>query len=248
MFLTNVRDKMLKNGVDIEKFRLFVAALFPPGDCIPQLPTSLTKVFEAITHHGLWDYIHYSPLVRIARNFGAGDPEVEIWIQNYLKDLKAYTIVASIEDCIDSDLDACTDQSRADIAKYDPRYNRPVEWKTDFDDHSLQHLINVWEMFSAQFLLPVSPPTALLDRLRKGCVSVTWLVPSCLIQQLIKGVKVNVTFFQKHRILKVEVEHKVVYEEEETREVSSISMKILTLVNNSPPPPPPPPPFSTLSL
>ena len=64
--LTNVCRRMLQIGVDVEELRLFVVALFPPGDCIPPLPTSVTKVFEAITHHGLWDSLHYSPLVQMA--------------------------------------------------------------------------------------------------------------------------------------------------------------------------------------
>ena len=220
VFLTNVCDKMLKNGVDIEKFWLFIVALFPPGDCIPPLPTNVTKIFEAITHHGLWDSLHYSPLVQIVQKFGADDPEMKAWIQDYKKYLKAYTIVASIDDYIESNLDTCTDQSRVDRAKYDPRYNCPVEWKTDFVDHSLQYLADVWEMFSDRYLLPDSPPTALLDRVRKGCVSVTWLVPSYLIPLLIKRVKIDTEFFQKHCILKVAVRGEVVYDKEVT-EVSS---------------------------
>jgi len=232
VFLTNVCDKMLKNGVDIEKFRLFVVALFPPGDCIPPLPTNLTKIFEAITHHGLWDSLHYSPLVRIVRNFGAGDPEMKAWIQNYKKDLKAYNIVASIEDYIEHNLDTCTDQSRVDCAKYDPRYNCPVEWKTNFVDHSLQFFTDVWEMFSDRYLLPDSPPTALLDRVRKGCVSVTWLVPSYLIPQLIKRTKVDITFFRKHRILKVTVWGKVVYDDE----VAEESARVRPILVNIPTP------------
>ena len=112
---------MLKNGVDIKIFRCFIVAIFPPGDCIPSLPTTLSKVFEAITHHGLWDSLHYSPLVRIVRNFGAGDSEMESWIQNYKKYVKAYSIVTSIEDYIQSNHDTCTDQSQVDSAKYDPR-------------------------------------------------------------------------------------------------------------------------------
>jgi len=223
VFQMNVCNKMLKNGVNTREFRFFVAALFPPGDCIPQSPTNLTEVFEAITHHRLWDCLHYSPLVRIVRNFGASDPEMKAWIQNYKKDLKAYTIVASIEDCIDSNLDTCTDQLRVDCAKYDPRYNCPVEWKTNFVDHSLQHLADVWEMFSDRYLLPDSPPTALLDRVRKGCVSVTWLVPSYLIPQLIKRVKIDTEFFQKHCILKVTVGGEIVYEEEVGKEAIEVS-------------------------
>ena len=157
VFQMNVCNKMLKNGVNTREFRFFVAALFPPGDCIPQSPTDLTEIFEAITHHRLWDSLHYSPLVRIVRKFGASDPEMKAWIRNYKKDLKAYTIVASIEDCIDSSLDTCTDQLRVDCAKYDPRYNCPVEWKTNFVNHSLQDLADVWEMFSDRYLLPDSP-------------------------------------------------------------------------------------------
>ena len=229
-FLINVCNRMLKKRVNIKTFRLFVVALFPPGDCIPPLPTNLTKVFEAITHHGLWDYIHYSPLVRIVQTFCASDRKMEAWIRDYKKDLKAYTIVASIEDRIDSILD---DQSRVDSAKYDPRYNCPVEWKTNFIDHSLQHLTDVWEMFSDQYLVPDSPPTALLDCVRRGCLSVTWLVPSYLIRQLVKTAKSDTNFFHKHHILKVTVGGEVVYEEqvaEATIAVSSIYSSLPTTI------------------
>ena len=214
---------MSNNRVDVEEFLIFVTALFPPGDCIPPSPTNLSKVFEAITRHGLWDNFHYSPLVRIVNKFGAADPEMEAWIKNYKKDLKAYTIVASIEDFIESDLDTCTDQSQEDRAKHDPCHNCPVEWKTDFVDHSLQHLMNVWEMFSDRYLVPDSPPTALLDRVRKGCVSVTWLVPSYLIPRLVERVEIDAEFFQTFRILKVTVRGWTVYEK--TTHVSSIFIK-----------------------
>ena len=227
-FLMNVRDKMMKNGVDVEKFWLFVVALFPPGDCIPPLPTNLSKIFEAITHHGLWDSLHYSPLVRIVRNFGGSDPEMKVWIENYKKDLRSYTLLTKIEDYIVSELVTSAEPPPTKKAKYDPRYCCPVEWKTDFDDHSLHYLAEVWEMFSDRFLLPDSPPTALLDRVRIGCVSVVWLVPSYLIPQLLKRVKVDTNFFQKHHILKVTVGGDVVYEEEvakETTEVSSMYTK-----------------------
>ena len=49
---------------------------FPPGDFIPPAPASLIEIFEANTHHGLWNYFHYSPLVQIAKKYGAGDSEL----------------------------------------------------------------------------------------------------------------------------------------------------------------------------
>jgi len=216
---------MIRNGVNIKEFLLFVSTLFPPGDCIPQSPTNLTEIFDATTRHGLWDSLHYSPLVQIVQKFCAGDPEMKAWIQKYKKDLKAYTTLASIEDYINSDLDTCTDQPQVDSAKYDSRYNRPVEWKTEFTEHSLQHLMDVWEMFSAQYLVPDSPPTALLDRVRRGCLLVTWLIPSYLISQLVKRVEADTKFFQEHHILKMTVNGEVVYNKElagESTEVSSV--------------------------
>jgi len=223
VFLMNVCDKMLKNGVDIKKFRLFVVALFPPGDCIPPLPTDLSKIFEAITHHGLWDSFHYTPLMQIIRNFGAGDPEMKAWIKNYKKDMRSYTLLTKIEDYIVSEIVTFAEPPPAKKAKYDPRYCCPVEWKTEFDDSTLRYLTDVWEMFSDRYLLPDSPPSALLDRVRSGCVSVVWLIPSHLIPQLLKRVQVDTNFFQKHRILKVTVGDDIVYEEKVAKEITEVS-------------------------
>ena len=223
IFLTKVRDKMLKNGVDIEKFWFFVVALFPPGDCIPPLPTNLSKIFEAITHHGLWDSLHYSPLFRIIQNFGAGDPEMKAWIENYKKDMRSYTLLTKIEDYIVSELVTSAKPPPAKKAKYDSRYYFPVEWKTELDDSTLRYLTEVWKMFSDRYLLPDSPPSALLDRVRSGCVSVVWLIPSYLIPQLLKRVQVDTNFFQKHRILKVTVGGDIVYEEEVAKEITEVS-------------------------
>ena len=221
-FQTKVRDKLFKNGVSAEQIRQFVKIQFHPGDCIPPSPASLTEIFEAITYHRLWDYFHYSPLVHIAEKFGAGDSEIESWIQTYKKDLKSYSLVATVEEYIEADLDTA-DPRPAKRAKHDPHYCTPVEWKTNWIDHSLQYLTYVWELFSSHYLVPDSPPTAILDRVRAGCFSVTWLVPSGLIPSLIERAKIDTDFFQKHHILQVTVGDQCVYEEvtEDNTSVSS---------------------------
>ena len=223
-FQTKACVKLEEIGVNIGEFRLFVTSQFSPGHFIPSLPTSLKEVFEEITHHEMWDYYHYSPLVRIIRKFGDGNPEMEALIQKYRKDLKSYTLVTTIEDCIEAEFNADTDPPPAMRTKYDPLYLSRVEWKTDFIDHSLKYLTDVWEMFSSHYLVPESPPTALLDRVRTGCVSTTWLVPSSLIPHLIKTAKIDTAFFQKHRILKVMVDDQCVYEEEISKDITSVSI------------------------
>ena len=164
-FQTKVCDKLLKNGVDTELFRLFVISRFPPGDCIPPPPAGLVEIFNAINNHGLWDYYHYSPLVQIVMKFGADDPEMLGWVETYKKDLKAYCLLTTVEDYFEADLDIA-DPPPATRAKYDPH---PVKWvESEQIDHSLQYLTEVWEMFSCHYLLPDSPPTALVDHIRKA--------------------------------------------------------------------------------
>ena len=222
-FQENVCIKLIRNGVDVNKLRLFLANQFPPGDCIPPPPAGLRETFEAVTYHGLWDFFHFSPLVRIAKTFCDGDLEISHWVATYKKDLKAYSLVTTVEDYIEADLNI-TDPPPAMKAKYDCCYYCPVEWKTEFIDHSLEYLTEVWEMFSAHYLVPDSPPTALLDRIRRGCFLITWLVPSHLIKPLIRRVKVDTNFFRQHHILKVTVGEECVFEElpEENKSVKSL--------------------------
>ena len=221
-FQRKVCSKLVKNGVDAEEVRLFVTNQFPPGDCIPPPPANLTEMFKAITQHGLWDYFHYSPLVRITKAFAAGDHEMEGWVQTYKQDLKAHSLVTTVEDYIEADLDI-VDSPPTKRAKYDPHYCTPVEWKMNFPvNHSLQYVTEVWELFSSHYLVPDSPPTALLDRVRRGCFLLTWRIPSGLIPLLIERAKLDTGFFQQYHILKVTVESKCIYEEV-TKESTSVS-------------------------
>ena len=226
-FQRKVCTKLSKNEVDIDQVLLFAKSRFSPGDFIPQPPTTLNKIFDSITGHGLWNFFHFTPLVEIAETFGEGDSDIETWIQSYEKDFKSFLIVTEIKDLIELDdhmLDTCTEPPPAKRAKYDPRCCRRMEWKTDFVDHTLLYLTYVWKKFSSHYLEPNSPPTALLDRVREGCVSVTWLIPSYLVPQLIKRVKIDAEFFQEYRIMKVTVDDQCIYEEETSKESTPVSM------------------------
>ena len=212
-FQTKVCNKLVEKGVNLKDLGLFVKNQFAPGNCIPLPPASVTEIFGAITHHRLWDYFHYSPLVQIANMFGAGDPEIKDWVETYKKDVKAYSMLTTVEEYIEADLNIA-EPPPADIARYDTHYYCPVEWKTNFINHTLQYLAEVWDLFSSRYLVPDSPPTALIDHLCNGCISVTWLVPSSLTKALIKEVKEDTTFLQQHRITRLTVEDQCVYDKE----------------------------------
>ena len=151
---------MLRNEVDADQFRLFVKSQFPPGDCIPLPPAGWTEIFEAITRHGLWDYYHCSPLVHIVQRFG--NCEMKERAQIYKQDLKAYIVVATLEDYIEADLEVA-DPPPAKRAKYDPHYHL-MKWENPLIGHTLGYLDQVWDLFSYHYLVPDYPPTALVDR------------------------------------------------------------------------------------
>ena len=213
---------MIQNGVDIEEFCFFAVTSFPPGDVIPPSPTTLTEIFMAITHHHLWDYFHYSPLERIVSKFGDGDPEMETWVQTYKEDFSSYISTVQILDYIEPN-----PTTRCSL-----RYCCPVEWKITFANNTLQYLYDMWELFSAQYLEPDPPLTSLLECVHEvessTSAAVTWLVPSYLIPQLIKKVKVNTTFLQKHGIWNVIVADQCVYDEQEAIDNTTVSSHVLS--------------------
>ena len=205
---------MTQNGVDVEDFRFFAITSFPPGDVIPLPPTSLAEIFTAITDHHLWDYFHYSPLECIVNKFGAGDPEMVRWVQSYKDDFSSYISTIQIQDYIDPNpTTSCS-----------LRYCCPVQWKITFANNTLQHLYEVWKLFSAQYLDPDPPPTSLLERVHEveSSISVTWLVPSYLIPQIIKKVKANAKFLQRHGIWNVTVADQCIYDEQEAIDNTTI--------------------------
>ena len=102
-----------------------------------------------------------------------------------------------------------------------------VKWNGKLDLAVITHwntslMCGRW--FSLCYLDPDSPQTALLDRIREGCISVTWLIPSYLVPQLTKRAKINTKFFQKHGILKVTVSDQCIYEEETSKENGPVSI------------------------
>ena len=214
---------MTQNGVDVEDFRFFAITSFPPGDVIPLPPTSSSDIFTAITHHHLWDYIHYSPLERIVNKFGADDPEMVRWVQSYKEDFSSYISTIQIQDYIDPN-----PTTRCSL-----HYCCPVEWKITFANNTLQYLYDVWGKFSAQYLEPDPPSTSLLEcgHEVESNISVTWLVPSYLIPQIIKKVKANARFLQRHGIWNVTVADQCIYDEQEAIDNTTIVSPNLSSLN-----------------
>ena len=225
-FATLVRKvtrKLKKRDVDMEDFRLYILNLFPPGDIIPDT-VSVADIFEAVSRHQLWDYMNYTPIEEIAKEFGGNDLELRGWIDDYKSELAGFKATTKIVDyiklCSDEKEIADSDQSlREDIARYDRRYCRKltVKLKSRVTEKSLDYIDQFWRSIADHFLLPSL--SALLDSIQEGCVEVTWLVPTLSALQIQANIQDSTQFLEKLEVIRVIMEGEILYDEEGLEEV-----------------------------
>ena len=225
-FATLVRKvtrKLKKRDVDMEDFRLYILNLFPPGDIIPDT-VSVADIFEAVSCHQLWDYLNYTPIEEIAKEFGGDDIELRGWIDDYKSELAGFKATTKIVDyiklCSDEQEIADSDQSlRKDIARYDSRYCRKltVKLKSRVTEKSLDYIDQFWRSIADHFLLPSL--SVLLDSIQEGCVEVTWLVPTLSALQIQANIQDSTQFLAKLEVIRVIMEGEILYDEDGLEEV-----------------------------
>ena len=210
MLLTNTCRRLKEKQINIEDLQIFLISCFSPGECIPR-SSNINEIFGAITRHKLWDYWNYYPLEVIVQEFAPNDPEITSWIETYRQDLESYKIVTKLIHHIESPLD------EEQPAKYDKRYYQSLSFKlkTEFTDHSLKYVDDLWNKFSNLHGLP--PRVALFDSIHKGCVPM--LIPSHLAPQIRSRTSLSGDFYRKHEITRVELGEECIYQEEEHHKV-----------------------------
>ena len=202
VLLTNTCRKLKEKRINFEDLQTFLISCFPPGECIPR-SSNINEIFEAITCHQLWDYWNYYPLEGIVQEFAPNDPDITSWIETYRQDLESYKVVTKLIHHIES------------LAKYDKRYYQRVSFKlkTEFTDHTLKYIDDLWNKFSNLHDLPSR--VALFDSIREGCVSIVWLIPSHLAPQIRSTTPHSADFYRKHEITRVELGEECIYQENE---------------------------------
>ena len=213
--VTNVAEKLNKNEkLDLEVFRCFMVNLFPPGRCIPQ-SSKVIEIFEAVTKNELWSYWHYTPVEKIAAEYAPNDDEVKGWLDSYKKQLSGYKATTKIADVIELySIDELADPSRRLTVTYDPAYLQrlSLKLKTRVTEKSLEYIDDLWISLAEYFLLPSL--SVLLERIRSGCIEVSWLIPPHYAFQIIGNLQENSSFLQSKGIVKVLLDGDCVYDEE----------------------------------
>lgn len=224
--VTKVTMNLTRKNIDMCEFRLYIITLFPPGDIIFHA-SNVAEVCEAISHHQLWDFSSHSPVDEIVKKFGADDPELSGWINEYKSELagfKAVTKIAHyIEACSDDEDIADSEQSlEQNLARYDKRYCRKlsVKLKARVTEKSLQYIDQFWRSIADYFCLPSL--SVLLDRIKEGCVEVTWLIPTVSALQVQANIQDSEEFLKKMEITQVIMDGEILYSDHEEEMVRII--------------------------
>lgn len=215
--IKRVCSKLSTMDINMKEFRLFIAALFPPGNFLSNMDTVI-EVFDAITHNYLWDYYFYSPIEEICKEFGKKDHELTAWISSYKSDLagfKAATKIAEfISECNDENYIADSEQSIGQyIARYDPRYCRKLAIKLNVQvtRKSLNYIDEFWRSVADHYLLPSLP--VLLDSIHSGCAEITWLI-SPQAATLIEASSLtldSLALFHRFQVAQISLSNRVIY-------------------------------------
>lgn len=203
----------------MKDFRLYVINLFPPGDIITDA-ISVSEVFAIISRHQLWDSFHYIPLEEIANEFGKGDQELCVLIDEYKAEVAGFKATAKIINFIkacssEEDIADPEESIRMNIARYDKRYCRRLTFKlnTRVTEKCLSFIDQFWMFIANHFIIPSL--SVLLDSIRDGCVEVTWCVPTESAIKIQTGITGSTEFLRKFEVTRVMMDGVIIYDEAE---------------------------------
>ena len=231
--MLKVASKLDEKDINMKKFRLYIVTLFRRCNrqSIIAGNHSVTDIFEAISRYSFWNFSSCTRIEKIAKQFGGDDLELKGWIDEYKSELagfKATTkIVKYIERCNDKEIVHSHQSLQNDMARYNNDYchKLTVKLKSHVTEKSLDYIDQFWMSFADHFLLPSL--SALLDSIQKGCVEVTWLVPTLSALQIQANIQDSTQFLEKLEVIRVIMEGEILYETEFLYEVRIYIVRVV---------------------
>ena len=109
---------------------------------------------------------------------------------------------------------------------YDPAYLRRLSLKlnTRVTEKSLEYIDELWVSLAEYFLLPSL--SVLLDKIQRGCIEVSWLIPPHFAFQIIGNLQENSSFLQSKGIVKVLLEGDCVYDGAQDEECKQVILMV----------------------
>ncbi len=226
--------KRLKTiNIDVDDFRVYLTSRFGYDDFISSI-SSVSEMINAVTRKPLWNYYNYHALERIIESFGKDDSEMIGWMEEYKTRLTAFKATTKISDYIKD----CTDDEFMDDADgedyqklYDKKFYRKLSLKLresksnilKVNENCLSYIDELWTSLSDQFLLPPLPN--LLEKIRNGCIEVTWIVPITIARTInMKATsKGSIEFYRQKNIVRIMMNDKTVFDDDNDIQIADVT-------------------------
>ena len=186
---TTFSDEGSNNGCD------FVAAITGSS-------STIVEIFRAIGSRGLWSYWDYFLLQSLVDEFVSDDTDLQADIQQYEEELSGFILTTEIAAYLEAVKPSpSSDSEQAPLPSPDCQLFSLLCVKLDREitNRSLEYVRQLWKSLGKKCRLPLH--TILLQKLEEGCVCITWMIPSHLMPQLVRGLCESASFFKEQHIL-----------------------------------------------
>ena len=226
--VTSSCRRLRSRGINVQDVQTFLITMYSsPGSrdgsdmvtTVVESATSLDEIFRALSKCGLWDYLNYYLLQNIIEEFAYDDNELNGMMEQYQVDLTGHILTLKIQvylDAINPTVATSDSESPAGGNDVTPLPQQlfqklSVKVKVNVTECTLTYVSKLWQSLTKQFLLP--QPATILHNIAEGCICVTWLIPTNLVEHVTRMARETTTMFATEHILRVMLEKQCIYTE-----------------------------------
>ena len=224
--LVNKSRKRLQNReIDVEDIQTFLVTIYSSPNSrdgsgmvmtVLESAKSLHEIFRALAKYGLWDYLNYSLLQSIIKEFAHDDKELNDMMEQYQQDLTGHILALRIQTYLDATKHPIATNNSDKLAnevvplqqKYELFKKLRVKCKVNVDDHTLNYVTDLWQSLVKQFALP--QPAMILHEVAEGCIGITWLIPANLVKYVTQMAQESINMFAEKNVLNVTLEEQCI--------------------------------------
>ena len=226
ILVTKSRKKLQNKEIDVEDIQTFLITIYSSPNSrdgsgmvmtVLESAKSLDEIFRALGKYGLWDYLNYSLLQRIIKEFAHDDKELNDMMEQYQQDLTGHILTLRIQTYLDatkhpiatSDSDNSTDEVVPLQQKHKLFKKLTTKYEINVTNHTLGYVTDLWESLAKQFALP--RPAMVLHEIAEGCIGITLLIPANLVKYVTQMVQESANMFAEKNVLRVTLVEECIY-------------------------------------
>lgn len=227
--MRTIRKKLKSVDLDTNDFYELIVEIFEPEKISRLIPNAtvagdIDMTFEILTKAHCWGFGDVSKLKSIVEEFIEEDDGIQKMITDYKDNLTGYNATTKIIEQIQSleisegsdDEEEC--KTKVDTSKYDHKFRKSLRaklYKSEsgtgrLDEKSLEYVGIFWKEICEEFVISLD---GVLEQIVKGCIEITWHIPSPSAQQILAQIHGSVQFFQRKFVSNIILEDVIIYSE-----------------------------------